>query len=143
MPAFKFPTKIFLYKFTVYDIFSNFVTGDDGQLQPFTVVARKMQLMPSIFDLAISKPMKHFTIHGQSRSNDNYQAFLGNFLHILLNYIVYNVVIVQTLEHITLAFDIRMLSPAVGYVALSRVSSFDNVVPLLRLRKSHFIISVK
>ena len=102
-----------------------------------------MQLMPSIFDLAISKPMKHFTIHGQSRSNDNYQAFLGNFLHILLNYIVYNVVIVQTLEYITLAFDIRMLSPAVGYVALSRVSSIDNVVPLLRLRKSHFIISVK
>ena len=87
--------------------------------------------------------MKHFTIHGQYRSNDNYQAFLGNFLHILLNYIVYNVVIVQTLEHITLAFDIHMLSPAIGYVALSRVSSIDNVVPLLRLRKSHFIISVK
>ena len=89
--------------------------------------------------------MKHFTIHGQYRSNDNYQAFLGYFLHILLNYIVYNVVsyIGQTLEHITLAFDIRMLSPAVGYVALSRVSSIDNVVPLLRLRKSHFINSVK
>ena len=45
----------------------------------------------------------------------------------------------QTLQHVTLAFDMRMLSPAVGYVALSRVSSLDNVVPLLRLRKSHFI----
>ena len=45
----------------------------------------------------------------------------------------------QTLEHITLVFDMRMLSPAVGYVALSRVSSLENVVPLLRLRKSHFV----
>ena len=44
-----------------------------------------------------------------------------------------------TLEHITLVFDIRMLSPAVEYIALSRVSSLDNVVPLLRLRKSHFV----
>ena len=44
----------------------------------------------------------------------------------------------QTLQHITLVFDIRILSPAVGYVALSRVSSLDNVVPLLQLRKSHF-----
>ena len=45
----------------------------------------------------------------------------------------------QTLEHITLVFDMRMLSPAVGYVALSRVSSLENVVPLVRLRKSHFV----
>ena len=45
----------------------------------------------------------------------------------------------QTLKHVTLVFDLRMLSPAVGYVALSRVSSLDNVVPLLRLRRSHFI----
>ena len=45
----------------------------------------------------------------------------------------------QTLKHVTLVFDMRMLSPAVGYVALSRVSSLDDVVPLLRLRKSHFI----
>ena len=45
----------------------------------------------------------------------------------------------QTLEHITLVFDMRMLSPAVGYVALSRISSLENVVPLLRLRKSHFV----
>ena len=45
----------------------------------------------------------------------------------------------QTLQHVTLAFDMRMLSPVVGYEALSRVSSLDNVVPLLRLRKSHFL----
>ena len=37
----------------------------------------------------------------------------------------------QTLQHqhITLAFDIRMLSRAKGYVALSRVSSIDGVIP--------------
>ena len=45
----------------------------------------------------------------------------------------------QTLQHITLVFDIRTLSLTVGYVALSRVSSLDNVVPLLGLRKSHFL----
>ena len=45
----------------------------------------------------------------------------------------------QKLQHVTLAFDTRMLSPALGYVALSRVSSLANVVPLVRLRKSHFI----
>ena len=67
---------------------SNLFIGDTGQLQPFTVTARKMRLMSSIFDLAISRPMKHFTIHGQYRSNDTYQAFLGNFLYVLLHYIV-------------------------------------------------------
>ena len=51
-------------------------------------------------------------------------------------------VIGQALQHVTLAFDISMLSPAVGYIALSRVSSIDNVVPLLWLRKSHFINNV-
>ena len=45
----------------------------------------------------------------------------------------------QTLQHVTLAFDKQILSPAVGYVALSRISSLDNVVPLLQLRKSHII----
>ena len=45
----------------------------------------------------------------------------------------------QKLQHVTLAFDTRMLSPALWYKALSRVSSLDNVVPLLPLRKSHFI----
>ena len=45
----------------------------------------------------------------------------------------------QTLQHVTLVFDTRILSPTVRYVALSRVSPLDNVVPLLRLRRSHFI----
>ena len=45
----------------------------------------------------------------------------------------------QTLKHVTFTFDIPILSPTIRYVALSRVSSIDNVVPLLRLRKSHFI----
>ena len=44
----------------------------------------------------------------------------------------------QDLDHVTLAFDLRILSPAVGYVPLSRVFSFDKIVPMLRLRKSHF-----
>ena len=57
---------------------SNLFIGDNGQLQPFTIRARKMQLMPSIFDLAISTPMKRFTIHGQYRSNNTYLTFLGN-----------------------------------------------------------------
>ena len=48
-------------------------------------------------------------------------------------------VIGQAVEHVTLVFDMRMLSLAVGYVALSRVSSLDNVVPLLRLSRSHLI----
>lgn len=45
----------------------------------------------------------------------------------------------QTLAHVTLAFDLRKLSSAVGYVAKSCVDSINNFVPLLRLRKSHFI----
>lgn len=45
----------------------------------------------------------------------------------------------QTLHNVTLVFDTRILSPTVGYVALSRVSPLDNVVPLLWLRRSHFI----
>ena len=44
----------------------------------------------------------------------------------------------QTLAHVTLVFNRWYLSPSVRYVALSRVSSLDNVVPMLRLRKSHF-----
>ena len=48
-------------------------------------------------------------------------------------------IMAQTLQHITLVFDIRILSPAIGYVPLLRVSSLDNVVLLLRLRKSHFL----
>ena len=45
----------------------------------------------------------------------------------------------QTIPHVTLVFDSRYLPPAVGYVALPRVSDIDNVVPMLRLRKSHFL----
>lgn len=48
-------------------------------------------------------------------------------------------IIGQTLEHINLVFDIPMLSLTIGYIVLSRVSSLYNVVPLLRLRKSHFV----
>ena len=48
----------------------------------------------------------------------------------------------QPLQHLKLAFNSSMLSPAVGYVALSKVSSIDNVVPLLWLIRSHFINSV-
>lgn len=42
------------------------------------------------------------------------------------------------MPQVTLAFDLRKLSSAVGYVALSQVNSIHNIVPLLRLRKSHF-----
>ena len=35
----------------------------------------------------------------------------------------------QTLAHIILVFDIRILSPAVGYVALSRGSSTAEKIP--------------
>ena len=45
----------------------------------------------------------------------------------------------QTLPHLTLIFDCCFLSPAIGYIALSRVSSLDNVVPMLWLRKTYFI----
>ena len=44
----------------------------------------------------------------------------------------------RTLPHITLVFNCRYLSPAVGYVALSRVSSLHNLVPMLQLRKTDF-----
>ena len=51
----------------------------------------------------------------------------------------YPIVMGQTLPQVTLVFDSRFPSAAVGYVALSRVSSLDNVVPMLQLRKTHFI----
>ena len=60
-----------------------FPTSSIGdQLHPFTVTAQKMHLMPSIFDLAMPRPMKNFPIPGQYKCNDSYQRFLGNFLHI-------------------------------------------------------------
>lgn len=45
----------------------------------------------------------------------------------------------EDLEHVTLAFDLKTSSPAVVYAALSRMSYFDKVVPMLQLRKSHFL----
>ena len=46
----------------------------------------------------------------------------------------------QDLAHVTLVFDLKKLLSAVGYVAISRVNSINNIVPLLRLRKSHFLM---
>ena len=44
----------------------------------------------------------------------------------------------QDIPHVTLAFDLRKLASAVGYVALSRVNSIHKIVPLLRLQNKHF-----
>ena len=44
----------------------------------------------------------------------------------------------QTLDHVTLVFDMPSITPGMGYVALSRVASLDRVVPMLRLTRSHF-----
>lgn len=41
----------------------------------------------------------------------------------------------QTLSHMTLAFSNK--SPAIGYVALSRVFSLDNIVS--HMTKTHFV----
>ena len=45
----------------------------------------------------------------------------------------------QDMEHVTLALENRLLPPAVGYVALTRVRNLDCIVPLLKLRKKHFM----
>ena len=45
----------------------------------------------------------------------------------------------QTLPLVTLVFDSCFLSRALGYGALSRVSCLDNVIPMLRVEKTHFI----
>lgn len=58
--------------------------GDKAQLPAFKLLAGKMQLMPSVFDLAISQGMKKFTIRGQHRCNDSFQAFLGIIFNLLL-----------------------------------------------------------
>ena len=44
----------------------------------------------------------------------------------------------QTIPHVTLIFNSRNLAPALGNVALSRVSHIDSVT-MLGLGKSHFI----
>ena len=45
---------MFLYIYEITTSLPISLLGDNGQLQPFTVSARKMHLMPSIFDLDIS-----------------------------------------------------------------------------------------
>ena len=45
----------------------------------------------------------------------------------------------QMLNHITFDFDSRYLALAIEYVPLSRASHIENVVPMLRRQKSHFI----
>ena len=62
----------------------HFSIGDKAQLPAFKLIAGKMQLMPSVFDLALSHQMKKFTIHRQHRCNDSYQTFLGIFTKSLL-----------------------------------------------------------
>ena len=65
--------------------FSIFSLGDKAQLHfsvPFQWIARKIRLMQSIFDLAISTCMKHFAIEGQHRCNSSYQTFLSISLHL-------------------------------------------------------------
>ena len=78
-------------------MFSNLFIGDNGQLHPFTVTARKMQLMPSIFDLAISRPMKQFTIHNTDPMIHTKRfkvAFISiSTLYRLVNNIHYNTIV--------------------------------------------------
>ena len=83
-----------------------------------------------IFLQASNKVIPVFAVYNQGQQFFPIVAGNASMVHKVMG---------QTLQHVTLAFDIRMLSPAVGYVALSRVSSLDNVEPLLRLRRSHFI----
>ena len=44
----------------------------------------------------------------------------------------------QTLSHVTIVFDKEYIAPGIGYVAISRVRSLKDVVPLLRVTKNHF-----
>ena len=45
----------------------------------------------------------------------------------------------QDMQHVTLAFENKVLPAAVGYVALTRVRNLNSIVPMLKLRKKHFI----
>ena len=45
----------------------------------------------------------------------------------------------QDLPHVTLAFEDKVLPAAVGYVALTRVRSLGCIVPMLKLKRKHFI----
>ena len=41
------------------------------------------------------------------------------------------------MEHVTLAFENKLLPAAVGYVVLTRVRNLQSIVPMLKLRKKH------
>ena len=45
----------------------------------------------------------------------------------------------QAVEDVAVVFDVYIMFSAVAYVALSTVSSLHIVVPLLPLRRYHFI----
>ena len=84
----------------------------------------------TIFIKAANAMMPVFPVY---RDGQQYYPIVAGYASII------HKVMGETLQDITLEFDMRMLSPNLGYIALSRVSSLDNVVPLLRLRKTHFI----
>ena len=44
----------------------------------------------------------------------------------------------QDIEHITLAFENKVLPAAVSYVTLTRVRNLDSIVPMLKLRRKTF-----
>ena len=44
----------------------------------------------------------------------------------------------QDIEHVTLAFENKVLPAAVGYVTLTRVRNLDSIVPMLKLRRKTF-----
>ena len=44
----------------------------------------------------------------------------------------------QDMEHVTSAFENKVLPAAVEYVALTRVSNLDCIVPMLKLWTKHF-----
>lgn len=77
-----------------------------------------------------SKIMPVFSVYGDQTPYYPVVAGYCSTIHIIMG---------QTLKHITLVFDSRYLAPAVVYVALSRVSSIDNVVPMIRLSNTHFV----
>ena len=45
----------------------------------------------------------------------------------------------QDLPHVTLAFEDKVLPAAVGYVGLTRVRNLGCIVPMLKLKRKHFI----
>ena len=44
----------------------------------------------------------------------------------------------QDIEHVTLAFENKVLPAAVSYVTLTRVRNLDSIVPMLKLRRKTF-----